>query len=182
MLTYTEQINCDTVSIRLDVHSTDPVEKVLEDMTFLNYRLGSVNNQVGSNLPKADFIWYKDQKEKTISYEDGVVKLGGQWFEGEIQRILVSLIATKLFQADRFLFHASAVNYKGKNILFIGGEGNRGKSMSQIAACKYGATIISTETTVLDWDGNVIMGSQKYTYANVPKEPSASINLAKMKV
>lgn len=161
MAIYTEQINCDIVSIRLDVHSAAPVDQVLEDMTFLNYRLGGATNQRGSILPKADFIWYKDEAEKAISYEDGVITLRGQWFEGEIQRILVSFIASKLFEKDRFLFHSSAVNYKGKNILFLGGEGNRGKSMSQIAACKRGATILSTETTVLDWDGNYIMGSQK---------------------
>jgi hypothetical protein len=161
MAIYTEQINCDVVSIRLDVHSKVLVEKVLEDMTFLNYRLGSATNQVGSQLPKADLIWYKDEGKKSIAYTNGVVELHGKWYEGEIQRILVSFIASKLFAANRFLFHSSAVNYKGKNILFLGGEGNRGKSMSQIEACKRGASILSTETTVLDWDGNFIMGSQK---------------------
>ncbi|WP_213951003.1 hypothetical protein [Tepidanaerobacter syntrophicus] len=161
MITHTEQINCDLVSIRLDVYSATPVEKILEDTTFLNYRLAGVTRQTFSELPAADFIWYKDEKEKTISYEDEAVKLTGQWFEGEIQRILVSLIAKKLFQKGRYLFHSSAVNYKQKNILFISGESNRGKSMSQIATCKKGATIISTETTILDWDGNVIMGSKK---------------------
>mgnify|MGYP000020292848 CR=1 FL=1 len=161
MTIYTEQINCDVVSIRLDVHSKEATDRILEDMTFLNYRLAGATNQVGSDLPQADFIWFKDEENKGISYENGVVTLRGEWFEGEIQRILVSLIASKLFAADRFLFHSSAVNYKGKNIMFIGGEGNRGKSMSQIESCKRGAKILSTETTVLDWDGNYIMGSQK---------------------
>ena len=34
MLTYTEQINCDTVSIRLDVHSTDPSRKSIRGYDF----------------------------------------------------------------------------------------------------------------------------------------------------
>lgn len=161
MAIHTEQITCDIVSIRLDVHSEPAVEKVLEDMTFLNYRLGGAVHQSGSDLGKADFIWYKDDPVKSIDYTEGVVTLRGAWFEGEIQRVLVSFIASKLFRAGRYLFHSSAVNYKGKNILFLGGEGNRGKSMSQISACKRGATILSTETTVLDFDGNYIMGSQK---------------------
>lgn len=161
MSVYTEQITCDIVSIRLDVHSEPTVSKVLDDMTFLNYRLGGATNQVGSDLAKPDFVWYKDEPTKSINHQGGVVTLRGEWFEGEIQRVLVSFIASKLFRCGRFLFHSSAVNYKGKNILFMGGEGNRGKSMSQIAACKRGATILSTETTVLDFEGNYIMGSQK---------------------
>ena len=161
MAVYTEQITCDIVSIRIDVHSDPAVDKVLEDMSFLNYRLGGALNRAGSDLPAADFVWYKDEPEKTIAFDGKVVVLRGEWFEGEIQRIFVSFIASKLFDAGRYLFHSSAVNYMGKNILFLGGEGNRGKSMSQIEACKRGATILSTETTVLDFDGNYIMGSQK---------------------
>ncbi len=161
MHVHTEEIRCDVVRIRLDVFSKEETPFILEDMTFLNYRLGGAENQQGSGLPKADFVWNKDEAIKTIRYEDGVVTLGGEWFEGEIQRILVSFIASKMFENGRYMFHSSAVNYKGKNILFMGGEGNRGKSMSQIEACKRGATILSTETTVLDFDGNYIMGSQK---------------------
>jgi len=161
MAVYTEQISCDVVTIRLDVHSEPAVLQVLEDMTFLNYRLGGAVNQQGSDKSSPDFIWYKDDAEKTIDFDGTTVRLWGEWFEGEVQRVLVSFIASRLFDAGRFLFHSSAVNYMGKNILFLGGEGNRGKSMSQIEACKRGASILSTETTVLDFDGNYIMGSQK---------------------
>jgi len=161
MAVYTEQITCDIVTIRIDVHSEPAVDKILEDMTFLNYRLGGATNQIGSDKAAADFVWHKNESKKSIDFDGKVVTLRGEWFEGEMQRILVSFIASRLFEAGRFLFHSSAVNYKGKNILFLGGEGNRGKSMSQIEACKRGATILSTETTVLDFDGNYIMGSQK---------------------
>jgi hypothetical protein len=44
--------------------------------------------------------------------------------------------------------------------LFLGGESNHGKSMGQIEACRRGAMLISTETTVIDDDGRVIMGSK----------------------
>jgi hypothetical protein len=161
MAQYIEQISCDAVTIRLDVHSEVAVDRILEDMTFLNYRLGGVTHKMGSDLKEPDFIWYKDESATTISFDGRRVILKGEWFEGEIQRILVSFIASKLFAADRYLFHSSAVNYRGKNVVFIGGEGNRGKSMSQIEACKRGAKILSTETTVLDFDGNYILGSQK---------------------
>ncbi|MDR1574493.1 MAG: hypothetical protein LBS37_00675 [Treponema sp.] len=161
MALYTEQISCVNTAIRLDVHSDPAVERILEDMTFLNYRLGGVNYRKGSDIGEPDFIWYKDESEPGLSFDGKHVVLKGEWYEGAIQRIIVSFIASKLFAAGRYLFHSSAVNYRGKNILFLGGEGNRGKSMSQIEACKRGAKILSTETTVLDFDGNYILGSQK---------------------
>ncbi len=57
-------------------------------------------------------------------------------------------------------FHASAVRYKGRTILFLGGESNHGKSMGQLEANRRGATLVSTETTVIDEDGVARMGSQ----------------------
>jgi hypothetical protein len=57
-------------------------------------------------------------------------------------------------------FHASAVRYRDKTVLFLGGESNHGKSMGQIEACRRGALLVSTETTVIDEDGRVIDGSK----------------------
>ena len=44
--------------------------------------------------------------------------------------------------------------------MFLGGESNHGKSMGQIEACRRGALLVSTETTVIDEAGRVIMGSK----------------------
>jgi hypothetical protein len=57
-------------------------------------------------------------------------------------------------------FHASAVRYRDRTILFLGGESNHGKSMGQIEACRRGATLVSTETTIIDEDGVAVMGSK----------------------
>jgi hypothetical protein len=46
-------------------------------------------------------------------------------------------------------------------VLFLGGESNHGKSMGQIEACRRGALLVSTETTVIDEDGRVVDGSKK---------------------
>ena len=78
MHVHTEEICCDVVKIRLDVISKEETPLILEDMTFLNYRLGGAENKQGSDLPKADFVWNKDEAFKTIRYEDGVVTLGGR--------------------------------------------------------------------------------------------------------
>jgi hypothetical protein len=57
-------------------------------------------------------------------------------------------------------FHSSAVRYRGKTVLFLGGESNHGKSMGQIEACRRGGLLVSTETTVIDEAGVAIMGSK----------------------
>jgi hypothetical protein len=45
--------------------------------------------------------------------------------------------------------------------MFLGGESNHGKTMGQIEACRRGALLVSTETTVVDEDGRVVMGSKE---------------------
>lgn len=160
MFIHTEQIKADQTAIRLDVISKEPCEQILTDMSFLNYRLGGVERSLETAIPHPDFIWFKDDVEKTIEYAGGRLILRGEWYEGEIQRIIVSFLGSRLFADNRFIFHASAVNYKGKTVMFMGGEGNSGKTMSQIEACKRGATIVSTETLVLAPDGEVINGSK----------------------
>jgi hypothetical protein len=57
-------------------------------------------------------------------------------------------------------FHASAVRYRDRTIMFLGGESNHGKSMGQIEACRRGGLLVSTETTVVDEDGTAVMGSK----------------------
>ncbi len=160
MHTHTEQIKADQTAIRLDVISKEPCSQVLSDMSFLNYRLGGVERSLATTIAHPDFIWFKDDVTKSVDYAGGRVVLRGEWFEGELQRIIVSFLGSRLYADDRFIFHASAVHYKGKTVMFMGGESNSGKTMSQIEACKRGATIVSTETLVLAPDGTVINGSK----------------------
>jgi len=58
-------------------------------------------------------------------------------------------------------FHASAVRYRDRTVLFLGGESNHGKSMGQIEACRRGALLVSTETTVIDDTGLAVVGSRE---------------------
>ena len=57
-------------------------------------------------------------------------------------------------------FHSSAVRYRDRTVLFLGGESNHGKSMGQIEACRRGAALISTETTVIDEAARAVVGSK----------------------
>ncbi|MGP8187776.1 MAG: hypothetical protein ACLQKY_17075 [Terracidiphilus sp.] len=146
--------------LRIDVHGSKPCHYVLETMTFLNYRLANVNIEPTVTRPKPDIVWDQDVPTKDIFYKDGTMTLHGEWFPGELQKILVSMIALKVEEVGLHPFHSSAIRYRGLTILFLGGESNHGKSMAQIEGSRRGALVVSTETTVTDERGWVVMGSK----------------------
>ena len=55
--------------------------------------------------------------------------------------MIVALLALRMEAAGLHPFHASAVRYQGKTVMFLGGESNHGKSMGQIEACRRGALL-----------------------------------------
>jgi hypothetical protein len=75
--------------------------------------------------------------------------------------VVVAMLALRMEAAGLHPFHASAVRYRGRTVMFIGGESNHGKSMSQIEACRRGGLLISTETTVVDETGRAVVGSKE---------------------
>ena len=146
--------------LRIDVISADNQEHVLDEMTFLNYRLASVQSRKEIKKSKPDIIWNRDKSIKDIRYKGGQLFLDGEWEQGELNKVCVSMLAFEMEKVGLHPFHSSAVRYRGKTILFLGGENNHGKSMSQIEGCRRGGQVVSTETTVTDDDGIVIMGSK----------------------
>ena len=70
------------------------------------------------------------------------------------------MLALRMEAVGLHPFHASAVRYRDRTVLFLGGESNHGKSMGQIEACRRGALLVSTETTVIDEDGRAVDGLQ----------------------
>jgi hypothetical protein len=153
-----EELACGPARIRIDVFGGESREHVLEDMSFMNYRLADVR-QSSLTQPTPDIRWNRE-RDKSVDYRDGVMTFNGAWDEGPIQKVIVALLALKLESAGLHPFHASAVRYSGKTVLFMGGESNHGKSMGQIEACRRGASLVSTETTVIDEDGVAQMGSK----------------------
>ena len=87
--------------------------------------------------------------------------LTGPWPAGPVQKVIVALLALRMEAAGLHPFHASAVRYQDQTVLFLGGESNHGKSMGQIEACRRGALLISTETTVIDEGGWAVLGSKQ---------------------
>ncbi len=155
-----EELMSGSAVLRIDMHGATDQDTILDEMTFLNYRLASAQSRKEIKKSKPDIIWNRETAEKGIRYEGGQLFLDGRWEQGELNKVCVAMLAFEMDKAGLHPFHSSAVRYKGKTILFLGGENNHGKSMSQIEGCRRGGQIVSTETTVTDDDGIVVMGSK----------------------
>ena len=156
---YSEQISSSKAAIRIDVFSKEKRDMFVQDASFLNYRLAAVEVSKNPTKQKADIVWNVDADKKNIVYKNGVLTLDGKWEEGELNKIMVTMLANEMDQVGLHPFHSSSVQYKGKLILIVGGENNHGKSMSQLEACSRGGKIFSTETTVTDEEGIALYGS-----------------------
>ena len=158
---HTEQISSGPTRIRIDVETSQPMEWVLDDKTFLDYRLGEVFRAKETDLSHTDLFWDRLASQKDIRFVDNQLRLMGDWAQGEIQKIMVSLIARRLDEKGVYLFHSSSVRYRDTSILFMTGEGNSGKTMSQIEARRRGAAFIATETTMVEGKTKQVLAGSK---------------------
>jgi len=154
-----EEFAAGPARLRIDVHGSEPIDHALDDMNFLNYRLADVRISPDVTLAEPDVVWNREAG-KAISYDGRRMTLEGPWPAGPIQKVIVTMLAMRMESVGLHPFHASAVRYQGKTILFLGGESNHGKSMGQIEACRRGARLVSTETTVIGESGVVVAGSK----------------------
>jgi hypothetical protein len=159
MLQLTEEMSGGSARLRVDVFGSTPVDHVLEDMNFLNYRLAAVNIESEVTLPDPDIVWNQDGT-KGISYDGKTMTFTGEWAAGPLQKVVVTMLALKMEAEGLHPFHAASVRYQDKTVLFLGGESNHGKSMGQIEACRRGGLLVSTETTVINEEGLAVMGSK----------------------
>ena len=111
-----------------------------------------------------DLVWNRDASEAAVGWDGHALTFDGDWVTGPLQKGLVTLLALRLEEAGLHPFHSSAVYYKDRTLLFLGGESNHGKSMAQIEACRRGGRLISTETTIIDEAGIAVMGSKTVFY------------------
>jgi hypothetical protein len=158
-VTLSEEYAAGPARLRVDVLGGEPREHVLEDTNFLNYRLADVRIAPEVTLDRADIVW-RVGGDKGIRYDGHAVTFTGPWPAGPLQKVVVALLALRMEAAGLHPFHASAVRYRERTILFLGGESNHGKSMGQIEACRRGGLLVSTETTVVDDAGTAVMGSK----------------------
>ena len=159
-LQLTEEMVAGPARIRIDVLGGPPREHVLDDLSFLTYRLADVRIAPDVTRLEPDIVW-RQAGELAVAFDGQRLTFVGAWPAGPIQKAIVTMLALRLEAAGLHPFHASAVRYRDRTILFLGGESNHGKSMGQIEACRRGALLVSTETTVIDDAGTVVMGSKE---------------------
>jgi len=160
MAQLSEQMSAGPARIRIDVLGREVPEHILENMDFLNYRLADVKLDPEVTLGAPDLVWDRDAAVKSVRYDGRMMRFEGDWAAGPLQKSIVALLTLRLEDHGLHPSHSSAVHYVGKGVLFLGGESNHGKSMSQIEACRRGAGLISTETTILDESGVAVAGSK----------------------
>ena len=157
---FSTQLSSSKAVLRFDVIGGPERDHIAEDETFLNYRLGDVKESREITKEKADILWLYDEQPKSIKYVDDQLILTGFWEEGELNKIMVTMLANEMDKCGLHPFHSSSVLYKDKMILLVGGENNHGKSMTQLEGCRRGALVFSTETTVTDETGLFLYGSK----------------------
>jgi len=156
---FSEEMVAGPAHLRIDVVGGEPRDHVLDDMSFMNYRLADVRIAPEPSVPEPDIVWRRDG-HKQIAYDGHRMTFTGDWPAGPVQKVIVAMLALRMEAVGLHPSHSSAVRYRERTILFLGGESNHGKTMGQVEACRRGARLISTETTVIDEDGRAVMGSK----------------------
>lgn len=169
MYKYTEEVKVLEAKVRIDVYSEKPVDKVFEDEIWLSYRLAEAQLIRSATKEKPDCIWFKDVSDKRLAYDGKTLYLYGDWYTGELQRLVVTLVARELEEHGVFPLHATGFNYKGHNVMLLSGEANHGKTMTLIEALHRGAEMISGETILVSYDGSILAGSKEIFLRKRPK-------------
>jgi hypothetical protein len=153
-----EELSAGPARLRVDVIGPVPPPHVLDDLAFLEYRLAEARVEPEVMLSRPDIVWHQ-AGDRDIRYDGRVMRLRGPWPAGPIQKVVVAMLALRMEELGLHPFHASAVRYRDRTLMFLGGQSNHGKTMAQIEACRRGGLLVSTETTVVDEAGVVVMGS-----------------------
>src|SRR5438477_10016283 len=107
-LQLSEEMSVGPARLRIDVHGSQPIEHVLDDMSFLNYRLADVRVSPAVTLAEPDIVWHQDA-EKGIAYDGRVMTFTGPWPAGPIQKVIVTILALRMEPLGLHPIHASAV-------------------------------------------------------------------------
>lgn len=155
-----EELAAGPARIRVDVIGSDVPAHTLDNTDFLDYRLTGVEIQPDISLDRPDLVWDRDAGALDVRWDGQTMTFRGDWPPGPLQKAIVTMLALRLEDQGLHPFHSSAVRYRDRTVLFLGGESNHGKSMCQIEACRRGGKLVSTETTIIDGDGVAVTGSK----------------------
>ncbi len=163
-----EEIAIENARIRIDAFSDEEIRSAVGDPSFLTYRLGQVEISTEPTKVEPDVTW-RMRGERSLSYENGKLVMGGSYSEGEVQRILISLLVKALEDIDLFTFHASACYYGGRCVVFMSGEDNHGKTMSLLEVSRRGGEVVAGESLICNREGQIVSGSKDVFLRSRPK-------------
>jgi len=163
-----EEVAIENARIRIDALSDEHIRSVVGDPSFLTYRLGDVQISTEPTKVEPDVIW-KMQGQRNLTYEDGRLLMDGAYSDGEVQRILISLLVKALEDIDLFTFHASACYYRGRCVMFMSGEENHGKTMSLLEIAGRGGEVVAGESLICNRQGQIVSGSKDVFLRSRPR-------------
>lgn len=83
------------VRVRLGYHVTAPRDRILEDPSFLNYRLADVHRTPEVTLEQPDMISNADAA-RSVAYDRHTMSFDGMWAAGPSQKVAVALLALRM--------------------------------------------------------------------------------------
>ena len=76
-LRLTEEMSAGAARLRVDVYGGEPRDHVLDDLSFLNYRLADVRISPEVTLDDPDIVWHQDGP-KAVRYDGHAVTFTGR--------------------------------------------------------------------------------------------------------
>ena len=113
-LQLSEEMSAGAARLRVDVYGGEPREHVLDDLTFLNYRLADVRISPDGDAGGAGHRLAPGRREGDRLRRSRRMTFTGPWPAGPIQKVIVTMLALRMEAVGLHPFHASAVRYRGK--------------------------------------------------------------------
>jgi hypothetical protein len=161
METLSEEYYVEDARVRLDCHAEEKIDRILANTSFLTYIIAGVQLFRGRSKPRPDVLWRRVPEPRSLSYRGGVLTIHGEWGEGEVQKLMIPLLRRELEKQGLHAFHAAVAKYKGRNIMFMTGEENHGKTMSLIECCRRGGRMVGAESIICDERGEIKLASKR---------------------
>ncbi|MEM4246643.1 MAG: hypothetical protein QW390_05050 [Candidatus Bathyarchaeia archaeon] len=159
--TISQEYRIGEARIRLECITETKIDEILTNTSFLTYILAGLEFSTQMKRERADILWYRSRSEKILRFDGETLTLEGGWTEGEVQRLIVPMLRRELERRGFYAFHAAVLRFMEKNIMFMTGEENHGKTMSLIECCRRGGRLIGTESIICDEDCMIAAASKK---------------------
>ncbi|MEM2965201.1 MAG: hypothetical protein QXE22_07135 [Candidatus Bathyarchaeia archaeon] len=161
MVTLSEEYYVEDARVRLDCLAEKEADQILTNTSFLTYIIAGVKVFNGKTKPRPDMLWHRVPETRSLSYREGMLTIRGEWGEGEVQKLMIPLLRRELERQGLHAFHAAVAKYKGRNIMFMTGEENHGKTMCLIECCRRGGRMVGAESIICDEKGEIKLASKR---------------------